>query len=408
MKDNTATAKFVFLLFYFVCFLQLSGLRGTANYVSVGLFIVIIFLLVFDNEMRFSYDEFLVFLFLFFYTVTSIPKIDMNYYMKYIAYYVLVFSPVLLHSYYRNKHKVFGAKISKSPLLVILAIWFFMVYVSIGFYLYNPDAARALASHEDSYEGVFIGGYQLSYGSSMLCVALWGSLIQKHFTTKLNILVILLCASLLVLIYLTESTLTTFATLAGIVTAVIANMSGSNNKRVFLILTVIVVLLLVYIVSTLIKDNLFAVLSWLDERSSIRFFRRISEILNSVYMDDQSRHYEERQSLIVQSLDLFVRSPLIGHGYKYGNIFEAGKIYGIGNHSELSDSLARYGLIGSAPLLVLYYKNAKLLFQKNVGLVVTFVMLVSFNPFISFASNLSFFLLIPVFYYVIGGHNSKR
>ena len=137
-------------------------------------------------------------------------------------------------------------------------------------------------------------------------------------------------------------------------------------------------------------------MAWLDGHNEYLMLRRVKSLLQNYFFNFQTRHFSERTGLVKASFELFTESPIFGHGYKYGNVFSAGKAYGIGNHSELLDSLARYGLTGALPLFGIYYFSAKEYMKKHPGILVCFFMLVMFNPFITFASNLVLMLIIPV------------
>ena len=401
MINETKNRKtnIVLLLFTIVCFLQLSGLKGIANYISAGLMAVIGLFALYMTEWKIHIETALVFLFIVFYVLTSIPQINITYCITYSINYFLMLSPAMMLPVFNQMIEKDVGVSERRILKVLFAVWFLMVVISIVFYLQNPSAARVLAADGDAYAGTLIGGYPLSYGSGLLCVALFGFNLKYEHKKKMKSL--LWCCSIILfaLVYLTESTLTTFATIVGIIVVLITNTKSSGkNKTIYYMILIGVIVMGAMIVYSTIEKNITVIISWLNSKNDVLIYRRIREILNSVFLDVQSRHYSERTGLVSESLKLFAESPVIGHGYKYGNVFSAGKAYGIGNHSEFFDCLAKFGIMGSLPLFSLYFGSLRNIAKYNLGVIASFTMMVLFNPFITFASSLTIFVIIPLLY----------
>lgn len=399
MPEKVKKATFTYVLFLIICILQLSGLKGIGNYTSIVLLLVCSLLMFCECNGKIHKITAWIILFLVYYSITSLPNLNTKYFATYLANNMLSFFPAVYYNYYLHNEKSDRQKV-KRKLIPLLFIWFLMVYLSIYFYILNPSAARVLARDGDAYQGSIIGGYPLAYGSALLCVALLGCQVKYRFRGTIKLILMIQCISLLILIYLTESTLTTFATIIGLIVTFFANpkIENKTNRIVYYFIVLFFAVLLFYFTYIYIEENINGILLWLQSRSDYLIYRRISEIFNSIFLDVETRHYEERHSLITNSLNLFIHSPIIGHGYKYGNVFSAGKVYGIGNHSEFFDSLARYGLVGFLPLFIIYFNNAKKIFTRNIGVLVTFLIMILCNPFISFSANLSFFLIIRLIY----------
>lgn len=398
-KTEKRSINLILLLFSIICFLQLSGLKGTANYITAGLLIIIGLLSLCSSGWRIHNETGLVVLFIVFYVMTSILQIDIKYCVTYSINYFIILSPAMMLPVFERMIDKAGGISEKDIVRRLLIIWFAMVIISVVFYIQNPSAARILAANGDAYAGTLIGGYPLSYGSGLLCVAFFGSYMHCKNNKKKKLMLLAGCIMLLVLVYLTESTLTTFATAVGLLVAFVTNTKAKEKKKVayymFLLGVIVMAALFVY---SQIESNITSIIAWLNTKSDVLIYRRIREIFNSVFLDVKSRHYSERTGLVSESLKLFAKSPLIGHGYKYGNVFSAGKAYGIGNHSEFFDCLAKYGIIGSMPLFLLYYKSMRQIAKQNLGVLASFVMMISFNPFITFASSLVVFIIIPLLY----------
>lgn len=389
----------VLLLFTVVCFLQLSGLKGVANYISAGIMCLIAVLSLKMSNGKVHIETVCIIIFLIFYVLTSILYGSISYCLTYSINYFLMLSPAMMFPVFAKMINDSETLSGKDVLRPILVSWFIMTIISIAFYIQNPSAARVLAANGDAYSGTLIGGYPLAYGSGLLCVAFFGYGLKEGHDKNKRLLILLSCAILFALVYLTESTLTTFATIVGVAVALITNTRSRGKRKALHYVAVVgllcVLALYIYVKS---KNNIPNIVAWLNSKSDVLLYRRVRELFNSFFLNEKSRHYSERTGLVSESLKLFVESPLIGHGYKYGNIFSQGKAYGIGNHSEFFDCLAKFGLIGSMPLFSLYFNSLRKSVKYNYGLLASFIMMISFNPFITFASSVAVFLIVPLMY----------
>jgi len=386
---NHALSIWIFLA---MCMLLTSGLKGLANYASAILMVLLVLLGVMKNRgLCIKKEALCIVIFIAYYVLTSIPELNPGYCLKYAVDYCLCFFPIVMFRQLENKCSMKQMRLTLRGMYVI---WFAISLISIQFYISNPNAARNAAADGDYYSGRIFGGYEFSYGSALLCNYLF-YLLMKTRSKKMPL--IAGCGVLLLLVYLTQSTLTTFAALTGmLVTLVFEGREGGMyryRKRFISFFAVLIVLFVLYLY---LESNVSYIISWLYRYDDIRILKRIREILNSVFFDVQTRHYAERTGLVRDSLQLFLKSPIFGHGYRYGNVFSAGKIYGIGNHSEFLDSLARFGLVGSIPLFGIYYYSLRKYILDYLGILVCFGVLVMFNPFISFQSNLVIFMLVPL------------
>ena len=385
-----------------VCILMLSGLKGMANYIS-AIIVFAVFAVCFAETLRMKdigysanvYKSTLCFvLFMVFYVLSSLPELDAEYCLKYTMDFCISFAPlVVCHKAVRDCSK----KQLRVFLWAIMALWVIMCIISIRFYIVNPQAARTEASDGDAFSGEVFGGYMLSYGSALLCNYLFMTLLYRKPGVIKGILTAAVCVMLAVLVYMTQSMLTFVAMLAGLAATVFFDTNRSINHRYLkLLISAIVLAGGVLLMQHVIQNNISAIMAWLDGHNEYLMLRRVKSLLQNYFFNFQTRHFSERTGLVKASFELFTESPIFGHGYKYGNVFSAGKAYGIGNHSELLDSLARYGLTGALPLFGIYYFSAKEYMKKHPGILVCFFMLVMFNPFITFASNLVLMLIIPV------------
>ena len=108
----------------------------------------------------------------------------------------------------------------------------------------------------------------------------------------------------------------------------------------------------------------------------------------------------------MMSLEVFCSSPILGIGYKAGYVFDKMEALGLGNHSEIIDSMAKYGIIGFV-LLAGVFVHVISRVQKNDYpnesncWLITLIGMMFFNPFISMQSLMALFLIIPTISQVI-------
>ena len=80
----------------------------------------------------------------------------------------------------------------------------------------------------------------------------------------------------------------------------------------------------------------------------------------------------------------------------------------MGHHSEVLDSFARYGLIGGILWLTPYFMTIKQIIRTNFGCAMTILIMMFFNPFLSFHSNAVMFMFIPLFEEVLKRREENR
>lgn len=402
-KQGTSHAlKLVAFLYTVIIAMMITGLKGIVNYASFGLLILI--LLVYylgakKGKVRITKAVTCFFFFILFYIVTSLPKLNADYFATYTCYYILSFSPIIICQSLIESQD--DALIKKS-LKWCLVAWFAMAFISISFYITHPSAARLLAVNREQYATSIFGGYQFAFGSALLLVYLLQFVTDRTIERKWHVLTIVGCIVLFIEILMTESTLTTFATIIGIVAWLFFdNKDRSGRKKSHLIIGVTLLLIIVAFLYSYVENNLSSISSWLASRSDVVMSRRLTEIINKMFYSETSGHYQRRTDALVTSLELFTQRPLFGWGVKYGNVFSEGIHYGIGNHSELFDSLAKYGMVGSIPLFGVFFYSMRDYCRKRISLLFTFGMLVLFNPLSYFQSHLPIFYIIPLFEYLL-------
>ncbi len=398
--------NFIISLNVIAAFCVLSGYKGVFNYIAFACVILsaLTFLIMRRGRVRKDKAAVCFILYIVFYILTSLPFGDLRYLTTNTAYNILSFSPLFLFNALkrrgRRKNKINCARL-------MYFCWIIIGIITIIYYIHNPEAARNAAAHLDSPDGAMFGGYFYAFGSAILCVYLFTVYIKTDSFRHRKILP-LICLILIYAVYLTQSTITTVSMCAGLVTAVLFRFKRkTKNQGLRLFMRLSTIAIVVYVIYYVVKCNIYPILNWLSRHDESLLAYRISEVLSGFFLSLYTHHFQRRVNLVLDSFKLFLQSPLIGHSYKYGNIFAFGKLFGIGNHSELSDTLARYGLVGGIPLYGCYFYGMKDYLKKYPGVAVTFAMMFTVNPFTSYQSHLAIFLLIPLVDELIFGEKRR-
>jgi hypothetical protein len=375
---------------------MLSGLKGIANYASFTCVIVILAVWIIGQSGRIKYNRQLicVFMFLLFYAMTSFVNMHVDFFITEFSYYVISFSPVVIALLIEQREDKNAAL---CLVKITLFFWLLMCLRSISMYIANPNLARIAAADQSIVSGMIFGGYQFTFASALLCVYLF-SVAKKNYemiSNRMRFALYVFCVLLFVEIYLTQSTVSTLGTIVGIITVLFLETKTENKKnRVVRILIFCVLAIVCFVTFTI---SLEAIYIWLVQHSENLLFYRLKEVVDAFVYDSPSRHYAKRTDTITESLSTFINNPILGVGYKYGNVTSIGRsIYGVGNHSEFFDAMAQFGIIGGVPFLLTYYLPIKKYCMKNIGVVITLVILIVCNPFCYFLTNLIMMLFIPI------------
>ena len=326
--------------------------------------------------------------------------------LKYFGVAIVNFWPLLMLLYYIK------SGFSKDIKIIIrasLIFWVFICVYSIAFYIDNPSAARLLAADQTYYKDlIFVGGYGLAFGSVMLNSFLLDLLTNHYFKKNTHkIAVLMMIALLSYLVIMTESVITIIVNIIGIVSVLVIN--SYYNKHIYRALFVGALSILSL---SLVLVYHFEIGIWIvSATNSINYdviLSRFNEIGYKVaygFNSTNSSDLDLRISNTFDSVSLFLKSPLIGQGYKYGFNFIAGKELGIGAHSEWVDMLASIGLLGGIPFLALYYRTFKLerYYSKKRYSSAYFIVLIVLgllNPFRTLHSQYAYLFLIPGIAYI--------
>ena len=393
-----------YLFVFFVCLALLGGTNTTYMFVCVAIFLLT--LLVFFIQGRFKNIRdsklWILFFFLFFAFLVGLINGTLLFSTKRVCELFMFFGAFLFFDSYRAN--IYKKRLSKVVYLIVAA-WAIISINAILFYLKYPSAARIIASEQDAFGDIYIGGgYRIAYGSCLIAVLVFSLLLNKKITKLWTCAFLLLVFAILVmLVILTKSTVTFLALLLGLFLALLF-----ENKILPTVKCVVLfsAFLLVVVFWRTILETLLNYLAASDEYV---FSTRFNSLFNVLLGDSSSGDYALfRAGIFLESLNTFAANPLFGVAYLHGNGMVSPTLYGVGNHCEWFDTLANYGLIGGIPYLYLYFSNIRSVsplknFRISVGWLISLIIMCTFNPFQTFHSFFAFFFLIPSFYLLI--HN---
>jgi hypothetical protein len=377
------------------------------NYVLIALFAVWTFMAIAEdiNSFNKAFNNktvVWVILFLFYYFFTSIVYGDIINTMEYIAKYILLFACVFQFKYYKARN---NPRELKFIVICTLMVWAFFAIKAIAFYIAVPSAARTLASDFYAFDNIAIGGgYAIAFGSAILCVYLFERFINRNIAKRS--LKFVFFAFVIILFYLlikTESTLTLISCAVGMVLSIIRKMwrnDGARNDLNKLITTILLVS-----VSLVVLLNIQEIGEWIIEitkdgidNTIVRRFNRVGQKMAYSGTGSTYENYvDERFGYVAQSWNTFLKNPIIGVGFKSGNIFSNLENNGLGMHSAICDLLAQHGILGSVPFIMFFIKGLKKeCWVYNNTYIVTMLFMVVVNPFEYFHAYIAMFTLIPM------------
>lgn len=389
------------------------------NYVLIALFAVWLFMAIAEDMNSFNKafnnkTVIWVVLFLLYYFFTSLMYGDIINTMEYIAKYILLFACVLQFKYYKARN---NPRELKFIIVCTLMVWAFFAVKAIAFYIAVPSAARTLASDFYAFDSIAIGGgYAIAFGSAILGVYLFERFINKNIAKKsLKYIFLVFVIILFYLLIKTESTLTLISCVVGMIISIIRKMWRNDGKRNDL--NKIIMTILLVTVSLAFLFNIQEIGEWIIEitqagtdNTIIRRFNRVGQKMAYSGTGSTYENYvDERFGYIAQSWDTFLKNPIVGVGFKSGNIFANLENNGIGMHSAICDLLAQHGVLGSIPFIMFFIKGLKkeCWVYYNTYIVTMLVMIVV-NPFEYFHAYTAMFTLIPMIDILIERSNTTE
>ena len=391
----------------YVLFYLTGSNSGMHNYIQIGLFALWNVTAFAEDPKSYSYaisnrlTRYLL-LFLIYYFFTGAFTGNLTYLLTYIGVYSMIYSgPVQFLYYYRRN------RLKEIKCIVYLSIigWMIISGLAISFYSRIPDAARTLVADSDAFGELYIGGgYAIAFGSAILFSFLFSLLFKGVLNNKSVKLVALIVIILFILVVKTESTTTLIAAVMGALVGIfyeIRNRLSSGAKVLFYLFSVgLIVLLLNGVLTSLF----FQLSDSVSEEVYAKRFHRIGEKFDAFETGSNSENYvDERWGDVAQSFNTFLDHPVFGVGYMAGHEFSKLNIYSkdsefkVGAHSEICDSLAKYGVIGCFfffGYFILSFKRTNRGIKNKSHLVTLFIMALM-NPFQYFHGFYVLFVLIP-------------
>ncbi|MDD4689390.1 MAG: O-antigen ligase family protein [Eubacteriales bacterium] len=363
------------------------------------------FIKIFRNKISLAFMGFIIFYFIICLISSGVTNT-----IKYVGHSLILFSPFIIYLYYS---KLKDKKLLKFILTVTIVFWVIFAIRALMFYQQNESAARILASDRNAFDSIAIGGgYGLAYGSAFLCIYLLDCFINKRFRRpKYKLYAVIAIALLFATVIETKSTVTLLGMIFGIALCVTFHLlKKGSNKRITLKSIVWFLLMCIMFIVLIINTESIGtyIMRQTDDKRdtfSIRLYEVGATLANNNINNGESADFNIRMELIKKSATTFLENPIIGVGYKYGYISEYSAVNGVGNHSEWTDSLAKYGLIGGIPYLLIFAFIIKNERRNNIqaissAFIFVVVFLGFFNPFLTAQSNIALFFIIPATTYL--------
>lgn len=398
------------LIFVLYNIYYISGNNGPAhNYIIIALFMLWNVIAILENSTAYfnaimnKTIGFLA-LFLLFYFISSIFVAEFIYTMEYIMVFLTFYGVVIQYNYYYYRNNIRDIQLGVASIFLSFIIF---AIKAILFYIDNPSAARILAGNYYAFDMLAIGGgYAIAFGSAILIAFLFEMLINyKYKGSKLQVPVIIAIIILFYLLIQTESTITILSAVIGMVFAIIRKLFNGKKqtrnlvRRVLASLLIIVIAIVVlFNINNIGRQIMHMTSNSMDNVLSRRVYR-IAEKMYYLGTDIDSENYVNvRWNTVKESWETFVANPLLGIGYKCGNIFSSLQNNGVGTHSEFADMLAQHGIIGSfgffAFLISALNRQSK---KCNCrAFLLTLIMMMLLNPFRYFHGYIVIFFLIPM------------
>ena len=391
----------------YVLFYLTGSNSGMHNVIQIGLFALWNVTAFAEDSKSYSYaisnraTRYLL-LFLMYYFFTGSLAGNLTHLLSYIGVYSMIYSGPVQFLYYYRRNRL---KEIKCIVYLSLIGWIIISGLAISFYSRFPDAARTLAADSDAFGALYIGGgYAIAFGSAILLSFLVLLLFRRLFSLKKSILVALLAIFLLNLVVKTQSTTTLIAAVIGSIVGIFYEIRNRLSKGARVLYYIFSVGLIVLLLNGVLTNIVFQLSGSASEEVYAKRFHRIGEKLVSFETGSNSENYvDERWGDVVVSFNTFLDYPVLGVGYMAGNEFSRLNIYSensefkVGAHSEICDSLARYGIIGCFFLFGYFILSFKRTNRgiKNKSYLVTLFIMALMNPFQYFHGFYVLFVLIP-------------
>ena len=401
--------------------INLLGIRTPYNnliYMALS-FLWIIFVLL---EKRFSSNLIknkVIICFLVFISYSLISALYSGHYLDAIkiniSLFYTYFSILLFYILVYNKDFYLIKKIvSFSIFLIILT-----ALCGIVVFSFNYDISSLIISHRIKYHlypfGHLLGTY---FSLALLCAFASSYIFSKgNISSAAKFVIILFMVFSLFAIYKVRSSITLIVGIFGIIFCAICSSAKRHSNYKKPIYVIIYILAFVVIFMLLLSPEVFGnLLDKLSSGGNSKLDSRIAsvaEILKGNSASDVFKGSENRFSQIAQDMTAFFKSPILGYNYLSAGNEDLLIKLGLGMHSQLSDYLAQFGILGFIPYFLFYFfhiLSIKKSCKNNISFswVAILVILMTVNPFRDFISIFTVFFLIPSIYLLLGEINIEN
>ena len=340
-----------------------------------------------------------LFFFLIYYTITSLFEFDFRSWVSSFMILIIVITPFFLCKYVKR-----NTVLMKSIVISFFLIWGVFVVLCYKTCSEIPDLARMMTSDRRSF--IYIlngGGYPMGYGCAILVTYLYNLLIfNKIRGFALNLFAISGIIFMIITVLVINSFIILLSMLVGIIVSTINRISSISGSK-------IISYMLFLFIFIIFCFNIRGILNFLIEHTENDFWsKRWTETYASVVLGQNSNHVDTRNYVYQVSIDGFCKSPIVGNGYKFGNIFEKDNMVWVGNHSTFWDTLAQFGLIGGIPLFVflLYPLRRARKDGEDLVYLLPFYIMLCLNPVLNcYHVMLIIYLIIPCLQKLINTDN---
>jgi hypothetical protein len=357
---------FQFGLLILYLFLSMADFRiGLENYIMLILIIIWFFIaytfsthLFLQTYLNSKYLFFLIFS-VFFITPQIIIGIGLLSIIKGYSAIIIVLAPIFIADYYKRK---FGDSFFSFITKIIIGIFLYLSIRTLILLASTPKAARYLTygSSADNYESMTIfngvgGGYDLAYALCIILPVLFFQMGKKVSNIQLEkVMLFILSIIFLLTVIRSDFGMAFLFIIIGFICIFFSYLSRRSTLKFTIGLAFVMMLLIT------LKQPLGNMLLLISENinSSVIGIRLnlIGNFLNgNISLEDVST----RISRNALSLDTFLNYPLLGASVIANYDIEILRHSYIGNHSDILDTLAKYGLLAGLPFILFYYYSIK-------------------------------------------------
>lgn len=262
--------------------------------------------------------------------------------LKVTGSYVLFLAPALMFDYYRKDTRTL-------VILTVVGIVSFLggAITSIGILIDNPMAARLVSTSLVDTAGYAdlaksgVGDYRFTYGVALLLPFLVAIAADSGRTPRHRVSSLACSCVLAYYLYLATFAMSICIMVAGTLLALFHHIRHPHLRFVASIATIIT--------GSLFLAGFGADLMSLASRSVDNKVLSIkADQMASLLSGTLRQTGFDRATLYGTSIDTFLEHPVTGVGAYYGVVgSDIAMDHGIGSHSELFDTLARFGLVGA-------------------------------------------------------------